>query len=241
MKDVNITWIVLTALASNFVTFFWRFASGYANEKSKNIATKEDIEEITKKVGEVNAAIDRQSELIKARNDFSFRHALAFKQAEREAFLDFVVRLNHWIEAVDLAPTPNFNFENKELIRVNIENITLRQSEFSISRSKLQAFYSEKEFSRLLLQLVKGLINYSSDAKMLLAEIYGTYKIGETETFVGQKSDVEMKIHADLKVRNLIIDYYKTVKEKHIHVYKLHSDLMSLIREQMKALYDPVN
>lgn len=241
MVTLHVIWLIFIVLASNIFSIFKFATKAYFGEKVKNLATKQDIAEITKQVGEINASIKRQTDLFNARNDFSFKDALALKQIEREVFLDFVVKLNQWSEGIDNVTRQYFRYENRELIRIYIENLRQLNYSYFVSRYKLDAFYHDANFLEIHRRLVNELLDKQGDAECLLIEIEALFELQGLELSKGFESSYKINAKSQNQISLLIAKYFENNKDKNKEVYKYYVQLINIVRDKIRQLDDPIS
>lgn len=88
------------------------YAKSYSSEKGKNLATKEDIGEITEKVESIKASLTIKVEELKSDLSYKNEHLIHLRASEREAIITYYKAT--WVVALSFART--------ELVQYCIDN-----------------------------------------------------------------------------------------------------------------------
>ena len=79
------------------LALYLAFIKSYFNEKGKNLATSEDIEELTAKVESVKQQFIEKNAALKAKLDLLTNLQINHKNDERLALIEFHKKLKKWI------------------------------------------------------------------------------------------------------------------------------------------------
>jgi len=137
--------------------FFRQYLPKYIKEKAKNLATKEDIGEITEIVEKVKHDNNSQLELIKAELSIFLRAKAAAYDDERNAIIQFV-------EAVTIFNEQNWSISTQsgpQGIQLQIEQSAVVNQEFlrlSTSSSKLKIFCHSERILQASLEVLRELV-----------------------------------------------------------------------------------
>lgn len=121
MNDWDILRLIIEIIIL-FIGFYLAFLKSYFTEKGKQLALKEDIEEITEKVEAIKADFQRENDEIKA----NIHHILTLQEShrneERNVTLDFYRKYNDWLYSLLEINFGKFNRGNiPELIDTQTE------------------------------------------------------------------------------------------------------------------------
>lgn len=116
------------------------YAKSYSSEKGKNLATKEDIGEITEKVESIKASLTIKVEELKSDLSYKNEHLIHLRAAERSAIVNYYK--TSWSLVLNLT-RPDLN---KDEIDYFIEKDgKFGQSESKITKDELVRYISEAE------------------------------------------------------------------------------------------------
>jgi hypothetical protein len=106
----------ITIIAVGVLLFlaFKYFLPSYVQEKGKNLATKQDIEEITRKVESVKIDFSKDLEFIKSDLQFQNQSLFSIKSAEREALIDTNFKYAEWLNYLMNLSFSNITMYNYE-------------------------------------------------------------------------------------------------------------------------------
>src|ERR1700685_1409127 len=106
-------WFIVALQAIGFLVFCVKlFAKSYIGEKGKNLATKEDIGEITQIVESIKTSLAIRTEELKSDLLYRNEHLIHLRAAEREAIINYYKAT--WALVL--------NFKRPDLIKYEIDN-----------------------------------------------------------------------------------------------------------------------
>ena len=94
------------------IGFYLAFLKSYFSEKGKQLAIKEDIEEITKKVESIKSDFQRENDEIKSKVQHILSIHESHRTEERNVLLDFYRKYNDWLYSLLEINYGNFNRGN---------------------------------------------------------------------------------------------------------------------------------
>jgi hypothetical protein len=142
--DYNINFIF--NLLMLFAVLYIAFLKSYSNEKGKNLATKEDIGEITKEVENVKQFFNESLEKLKSDLNLSTQIRFSLKSAEIEALLNLYEKYFVWFNSMRSFNAPSLREPfHKEISRI----IDRSYLDFLMADSKADLFIKSKEILAL--------------------------------------------------------------------------------------------
>lgn len=131
----------------------------YFSEKGKNLATKEDIEEITKKVKTVESQINILT-----------GNVLEYSTLKRQYVIDYFASYNNWertITGVNL----DYSINCKELNRTAIERIYDAKHSYNLKEGEIELFIEDSEFYTLRAELTIMTLNYQHEFEKFASQV----------------------------------------------------------------------
>jgi len=188
----------------------------YFSEKGKNIATKEDIEEITKKVKTVESQINILTGSI-----------LEYSTLKRQYIIDYFASYNNWERTITNSNL-DYSSNNKELNRTAIQRIYDAKHIYNLKEGEIELFIDDEEFYRLRGVLTIKTLEYQHQFEKTAYEI---------EKFISNKSEYP-NYEDDLyliikKYREQIVPELKEIyKERNKLTRKLSEYIMEMIEKK---------
>lgn len=182
-------------------------------EKGKNLATKEDVEEITKKTEEVK--IEFQKEMAKFSNDISFENEYSYKQyAQLYAKLYAIVTQSEYIRFfLNKYYDKGLSFEEVPFLELNKEQMKTQSQLFTgkvISHEKIEIKDAITDFNKK--QLCEFIIENGEFASQRLLKLSVAYRYAHNN-YSGSKSleDSEMQSAFDDEEIELLRKLIQTI------------------------------
>jgi len=142
MEAFSIILQILTLLGIGGIYFFKKYLFSYSSEKGKNLATKEDIEEITRKIENVKSEYLIELETVRV-------ELLKILHQKNEVW---VMKRNACLKALELANAVLSNYEYENL---STGSIVPQQQSIEFARSCFNELACTCEGSEVLEQLKK--------------------------------------------------------------------------------------
>ncbi|MBS1634602.1 MAG: hypothetical protein JST26_01680 [Bacteroidetes bacterium] len=139
----------LLLLGSLYLIFF----KSYFSEKGKNVATKEDIEEITTKVETIKSDFDRQTEYLRhhlqLENQVQMLLLTDLKAAITSAYENFYL----WLETSYNMYIESNEFETKGQVKKAEEDMQVAEHNFSKSLARLELYADDARLNEIIARL----------------------------------------------------------------------------------------
>jgi hypothetical protein len=140
ITDFKFWFIVIVQIAGFGFVCLKLYAKSYSSEKGKNLATKEDIGEITQIVESIKTSLAQKTEELKSDLSYKNEHLIHLRAAERTAIINYYKAT--WVLVL--------NFTKPDLIKYEIDNFDKGKDD--ISDLKTLRYISEAE---LILNKIK--------------------------------------------------------------------------------------
>ena len=135
-ETVQLVFEILIFLLALYIAFF----KSYLQEKGKNLATKEDIEEITRKV-----------ETIKGELQFSTQLKFSLKNEERNTIIHCYERFSFWLTVLlDFSFVGCTTEEDTKILIQAKKNIDDAYFQFLLAQAKMDLFTTDTEITQHL-------------------------------------------------------------------------------------------
>lgn len=115
----------------------------YFNEKGKNLATKEDISEITELVETVKSSFSKETEHLKAKLHLLSTVQVGLVDEERNAIVDFNEKYSRWLELLVDFSSLHFNFRDNSDLADYRRALSQAYREVSNTESKFRLFVED--------------------------------------------------------------------------------------------------
>jgi hypothetical protein len=192
------------------------FFKSYFQEKGKNLATSEDIEELTTKVEKVKQQFLEKNASIKAKLDLLTNLQINHKNDERLALVNFHKKIKYWITLLTESTPTLINSYNDEEIETKINLYDNVYKEVLSAEALLELYVEDKNFIKLMGELkintLKNLADHPVDFLFSLKKNNFEFQLHEkmpvdTVENISKKSERHTEL---LKLRSIIYTEYRT-------------------------------
>jgi hypothetical protein len=216
-----IDWHYVIDISILAVALYFAIFKTYANEKVKNLATKEDIEEITKRV-----------ESVKSEVQILTHRKTTFEDEKKETLLKFYSTFHLWLDSIVFSSPDNTDTKNYDY--KSLTQISKFYTECSMAQANVMIYYyDDLDLIILIGVIVKNTLDMEFTLKNTAQEIE-MYNIGiknaSNEPYASK--DNEMKILANKYDK--LKEYHIKVSEKHAQVSNLMTNLVKEINKRIK-------
>lgn len=155
MKPEIILDIILVLIGLYLALF-----KSYFQEKGKNIATSEDIEDLTLKVESVKQNFIEKNASLKAKLDLLTNLRTSHKNDERNSLIEFHKTIKSWISLLtESSPTLVDDYDNQE-IQNKIHLYDLTYSKVLNAEALLELYINDVELNKLIYDLKKSVLEH---------------------------------------------------------------------------------
>lgn len=173
---INILALIGSFFAGLFITHYY---PNYMKYKAKNLATKEDIGEITTIVESIKTGLSKDVETLKAELSLQNQNKISLKSEERKALLDFHLKYSLWHNSVVHLSTPT-SIDEIDSILKTWQHL---EGEYKTADSMLHLFVNENDFIALKLKLYSSTLDkilLGSDYLFNLKRVFLAYELHKT-------------------------------------------------------------
>lgn len=211
MSNMDIIQLIIEIIVALLV-FYLAFLKSYFQEKGKNLATKEDIELITRKV-----------ESIKSGLQFSLQAKLSWRAEEHDALVDYYSKYGAWLSGITDISFVGISDDNLEMLSsIRLELKSLEQACDS-AKSRMELFVENKI-----------ILTQSGQLKLKTLELYAH---AQQSTLEFAKHYLEVKQMKTQTPPDQQLGPYKELLDKETKMYKKFKEDQI---DSYKALYPQV-
>lgn len=216
----NTAWIqlVLEALIL-LLLLYLAFLKSYFQEKGKNVATKEDVEEITSLV-----------EAVKSQLQFSLQAKLSLRAEEHQALVDYFSKYSAWLSAITNCSFAGINKDNTSRLAEFRSQLDLLHLNFDLAAGKMALFVENDDIQTQHGTLVVETLKFQTYAQQVTFEIQRIHleeKYMELQTPLDQQVERYKELFGQEEV------LFKKFKDEQLQMYKV---LFPLVQKQRRAI-----
>ena len=156
LEELQIILQILIVLLGLYLAFF----KSYFQEKGKNLATKEDVEEITSKVEKIRHDLHLETE-----------SKLSLRIEERNALVDYYTKYHYWLNTI-LEAAPSDVDEKNEVGFKEIEaRLYKAKFDFDIAKAKFDIFVKNVDILNLEVKTILGALELQHTVQKVMLEL----------------------------------------------------------------------
>lgn len=219
LDELQLLLQILIILLGLYLAFF----KSYFQEKGKNLATKEDVEEITSKVEKIRHELHLETE-----------SKLSLRTEERNALVDYYTKYQYWLSTI-MEATPSDVVETDEVGFKKIESRLYKAKfDFDIARAKFDIFVENGDILDIEEKTILGALKIQHMVQETMMELTQLHfnisamrntteppqQIGKYKELLSEKMEIvrrfnEKKIE---KYKEILVDCQalKSITYKHI-------------------------
>ena len=147
---------IILVLIGLYLAFF----KSYFQEKGKNIATSEDIEELTHKVEAVKQNFIEKNASLKAKLDLLTNLQISHKNDERNSLIEFHKEIKSWIGLLtESSPSLVDEYDNQEInTKIHQYDITFRK--VLSAEALLELYVDDEELGKLIFNMKINILKH---------------------------------------------------------------------------------
>ncbi|MDN3654510.1 hypothetical protein QWZ08_02665 [Ferruginibacter paludis] len=223
--------IIITGLFLAFV--FKNYYPKYFEEKGKNLATKQDIGEITEIVEGIKVNLVKETEFLKSQLALNNQNKFSIKSAEREALFSINDKYSGWIYSIMRFNFSTYSEDNYEKLDSVSEKFDEKQYELDMAQSRLHLFMHDQPVLEVIKNLsiatvaLETLVNsYALRIKYLFIQHNIKFKVAQLPEQLTLKQDLykdqmeileefgKEKIEAFKEVHHMYVELKKLIKQR---------------------------
>ncbi|MDO5615971.1 MAG: hypothetical protein Q4G16_07265 [Cruoricaptor ignavus] len=212
---VQISLQIILILIALYLALF----KSYFQEKGKNIATKEDIEEITQKV-----------EKIKNDLTYSTQTKISLKSEEKKSLIEYYEKYYQFQNYLSDITLIGIHENNQEKIRDIEERIDQLKSDFDMASAKLELLINNKDFIQKSRELKLHTIKYQGVVNEYIGNVEKLFIDVRHILNTFPKENQKEKIKKIYEERS---NYYKELNTERMELYKVQYETEIEIRQEI--------
>lgn len=218
MSTTELVQLVLEALIV-LLLLYLVFLKSYFQEKGKNVATKEDVKEITSLV-----------ETVKSQLQFSLQAKLSLRAEEHQALVDYFSKYSAWLSAITNCSPVGINKDNMSRLAEIRSQLDVLHQDFGLAAGKMKLFVENEQIQSQHGALVIETLKFQAHAQQVTFEIEMIHL--EAKQMQSQTPlDKQVERYGELLGKEK--ELYKTFKEEQLQMYKA---LFPLVQKQRRAI-----
>ena len=198
---------------------WFMFLKSYFGEKGKNLATKEDVAEITSLV-----------ESVKSQLQFSLQAKLSLRAEEHQALVDYFSKYSAWLSAITNFSIAGIHRDNTFRLSEIRSQLDAHKRDVELAAGKMQLFVENEHIRSRHGTLMIETLKFQGHAQQLTLNI---------ERLHLESKQMELSIPPHEQVQR-----YKELLEKEMKLYQQFNDeqlqmykaLYPLVQEQRRAI-----
>lgn len=206
--------IVAQIVISTILYFLIKsYFPAYFSEKGKNVATKEDIEEITEKIKTVESKISIRTS-----------GEIDYNSLKRKVILDYFGAYNHWERLVSLSEA-NYEIDCDIKNALTLAKINEAKFNYNLKEGEIEVFISDTDFYTLRGKLTVALLKLQQEFEIHTIKITRIIKTEPDPNIRKQQRDDEID-----KYNILLLDKLKEIKSH-------RNQLLNYLEELLKKSF----
>jgi hypothetical protein len=207
------------------------FLKSYVQEKGKNLATKEDVKEITSLV-----------ESVKSQLQFSLQGRLSLRAEEHQSLVDYFAKYSAWLAAITSCNLSDVDKDNAGSRLAEIRSrLDMLHEDVDLAAGKMQLFVQDEEIHVQRGALVIDTLKFQSHAQGVTFEIEEIY-LEANQMLADERTphDERAKRFRELltKVQGVHKDFRKEQLETYKTLYPLVQEHRRTISRHIRVLAD---
>lgn len=214
-----------------FGLYLKNFLPTYFGEKAKNLATKEDIGNITRIVESVKTEFTQETEKLKVDLHFLSQNRMSYSVDKRNAILDFYKNYCAWLQlmlgSIELSiKTPEEVFK----LRMSIEE---SYTKVQISQTLFELYIDDEDLGSKRSKLILDTLHFHNERVkylLLIEHQYNYQKLAEEMTLEMRSQELN-KIH--LEIMRLTEDFNKEKIKRYKDVFQKLVEFRKAIKSEL--------
>lgn len=218
MPEIGILQLIVELLVL-LLLFYLAFFKSYFQEKGKNLATKEDIEEITSKV-----------ESIKSRLQYTLQARLSLREEEHAALVNYYSKYVAWLSAILYWGNVEVSHEDENRLRELRSEMDVTEREFEFATGRMELFVENQEIMEQHTQLRKKTIEFHTHAQ---TAIFALERLFLEVNLMKVKTPPGELLMSFQELMDRRVETHRIYKEEQL---KLYSSLYPLVLKHRRTI-----
>lgn len=158
MSFFQITSVIIQILIL-FIGMYLALFKSYFTEKGKNLATKEDVEDITKKVESIKTEFIKETEKLKHELQFENQIKISFTNDLKNSIVEVYDDYNNWHNIIYNSFLNSLDFSLKDIDKADME-MDKAYLKFETAVSKLELYIKNDRLDEILKRILDANYNF---------------------------------------------------------------------------------
>ena len=197
---------------------WFMFLKSYFGEKGKNLATKEDVAEITSLV-----------ESVKSQLQFSLQAKLSLRAEEHQALVDYFSKYSAWLSAITNFSIAGIHRDNTFRLSEIRSQLDAHKRDVELAAGKMQLFVENEHIRSRHGTLMIETLKFQGHAQQLTLNI-------ERLHLESKQMELSIPPHEQVQHKELLekeMKLYQQFNDEQLQMYKA---LYPLVQEQRRAI-----
>jgi hypothetical protein len=227
--------LVITSATTIYLAFF----KSYFSEKGKNLATKNDIGEITLIVEDVKRQFTTESEFLKNRLLTYSQSFHSIKSLEREALIDINLKYSEWLNTLLTFSLAPYDFNNYNSLEDYYLLFSQKQKDFQVSEDKLMIFVNDEEIRNILSHLKSKTLELQKAHTFSIIAYVSNCSVYKSIIAIAPSEKIQAVV-AESREKELKINNKSCEDLKHFHtnIVKHHIDFLTTVKLRIYRLIE---
>lgn len=213
---------LLTQTSIILIGLFLHYQKSYGSEKAKNLATKEDIAEITKIVENIKNNFITETEKLKGNLQFENQVKVSLYTDMKNSITNLYESYNVWYHFISNSSTNSIEFNSERLKEVEKE-LTIVYEKFLIAQAKADLYVNNDNLNKIVAQL--------GSQTLLMEEIVEKYFL-DLEVLIDEEEELdemnELNSNDEKRLDEISLEIRKLYKACHEKVVKMEKDITTV-------------
>jgi hypothetical protein len=191
----------------------------YFREKGKNLATKEDVEEITSLV-----------ESVKSELQFSLQAKLSLRAEEHQALVDYFSKYSAWLSAIINCSFAGINKDNASRLSEIRSQLDAHNRDVELAAGKMELFVENEDIRSKHGTLMVETFKFQGHAQRVTLDFEGSH-------MEAKQMELSTPLHEQAQRYGELIEkekkLYQEFKKEQLQMYRA---LFPLVQEQRRAI-----
>lgn len=234
--DMSILLNAATLLVAIICGWFLKsYFPKYMEEKGKNLATKEDIGEITTIIESVKTQLARDTEVLKADLSLKNQNLFSIKTEERKALIDFHTKYSAWVSSITNSNLTGYDLSNYLEMNNIGKYINERKMNYELAEGLITLFMHDDDFMMLKKKIVVGAIEMEHINSKYCIELKGLFALSNLKinsTPIENQGDIYKEMYD--KSFKILSDFQREQLEKHAILQPDWANMTKLIKQRVE-------
>jgi hypothetical protein len=191
----------------------------YFREKGKNLATKEDVEEITSLV-----------ESVKSQLQFSLQAKLSLRAEEHQTLVDYFSKYSAWLSAITNCSIAGIHKDNTFRLSEIRSQLDAHNRDVELAAGKMELFVENEDIRSKHGTLMIETLKFQDHAQRVTFDFEGSH-------LEAKQMELSTPLHEQVQRYGELIEkekkLYQKFKEEQLQMYRA---LLPLVQEQRRAI-----